>query len=80
MKIKPFAKNMTVLELGDGTEVLFSYQTPVAAYTGDKFYKTEHWYSSTTTGHVNKWLRAEGVINVKHVVTKPQEFFDTLAV
>lgn len=80
MKVKQFAKNMTVLVLNDGTEVLFSYETPVAAYTGSGFVKTERHYSTTTTKHVNNWLREAGVRNVQHVETRPQEFFDTLAV
>jgi len=80
MKIKPYASNMTVLVLNDGTEVLFSYQTPVACYTGSTYYKTERFYSATTSRHVNKWLTDAGVRDVKHVDTQPQEFFDTLAV
>lgn len=79
MKIKPYASNMTVLELNDGTEVLFSYQTPVACYTGSTFYKTERFYSATTTRHVNKWLSDAGVRDVKHVETQPQDFFNSLA-
>ncbi len=31
MKLKQLASNMTELELNNGTRVLFSYETPVAA-------------------------------------------------
>ena len=41
MKIKPIASNMTELVLNDGTQVLFSYETPVAAWIKGKYYKTE---------------------------------------
>ena len=32
MKLRQLKSNMTVLTLNDGTEVLFSYETPVAGY------------------------------------------------
>ena len=63
---------MTELELDDGTTVLFSYETPVACSTVNGWFKTEQWYSRTTTKHVNKWL--EGV----KAQVKPQSFFATL--
>jgi len=63
---------MTELQLDDGTTVLFSYETPVACSTVNGWFKTEQWYSKTTTKHVNKWL--EGV----KAQVKPQSFFATL--
>ena len=64
MKVKNVGSNMTELQLNNGTSVLFSYETPVAAkihnpFFGDHWVKTEQWYSATTTKHVNKWL--EGI-------------------
>lgn len=59
---------------GDFWEVLISYQTPVAAYdkiTG-KHYRTDEWYSVTTTQHISHFL------NGKQAETKPQSFFDQL--
>ena len=57
MKLHSFATNRTLLTFADGTEVFFSYSTPVAGYS-DKlgFVKTNQWYSSTTTRHINKYL------------------------
>ena len=57
MKLHSFATNRTLLTFADGTEVFFSYSTPVAGYS-DKlgFVKTKQWYSSTTTRHINKYL------------------------
>jgi hypothetical protein len=63
---------MTELELDDGTTILFSYETPVACSTVNGWFKTEQWYSRTTTKHVNKWL--EGI----KAQVKPQSFFATL--
>ena len=57
MKLHSFATNRTLLTFADGTEVFFSYSTPVAGYSNKLgFVKTKQWYSSTTTRHINKYL------------------------
>ena len=58
MKLHSFATNRTLLTFDDGTEVFFSYQTPVAGYskTLHGYFRTNAWYSSTTTRHINKYL------------------------
>ena len=57
MKLHSFATNRTLLTFDDGTEVFFSYETPVAGYSNNLGYvKTKSWYSSTTTRPVNKYL------------------------
>ena len=57
MKLHSFATNRTLLTFADGTEVFFSYSTPVAGYKPNIGYvKTNQWYSSTTTRHINKYL------------------------
>jgi hypothetical protein len=70
MRIKPIASNMTELVLNDGTQVLFSYQTPVASWKDGQFFKTERKWSNTTTRHINKWADC--------AISKPQEYFDNL--
>lgn len=59
MKLRQLASNMTELVLNDGTRVLFSYETPVAfskiTELGRETYKTNQYYSRTTTKHINKW-------------------------
>ena len=59
MKLIPLASNQNQLELNDGTVILFSYKTPVAAFVpyGYGYIRTNHKWSSTTTKHINKWLR-----------------------
>lgn len=65
MKLRPLASNMTELTLNDGTTVLFSYQTPVAAHVpGSGFYRTTGHYSKTTTRHINKWLAGAAAMPV----------------
>ena len=61
MKLTPIAANRTQLNLNDGTEVFFSYETPVAAKLPNYDYiRTATKWSQTTTKHINQWL--EGVI------------------
>jgi len=57
MKLISIAHNMTVLELDNGTEILFSYSTPVAGNNNlSGFFVTEENYSRTTTRHINRYL------------------------
>lgn len=74
MKLRPIASNMTELEIADGTIILFSYETPVAACMGDGigFVRTNEHYSPTTTRHINKWLNGTKALPV------PQRFIDNL--
>ena len=74
MQLRPIASNMTQLDLADGTSVLFSYKTPVAAYLSDqaKYVRTATKWSGTTSRHINKWL--EGV----NATTVDQEILDAL--
>ena len=61
MKLQSIATNRTVLIFNNGTtEVFFSYETPVAGYSDKLGYlKTNEWYSSTTTRHINKYIGAK---------------------
>ena len=60
MQLTPIAANQTQLNLNEGTEVFFSYRTPVAAKLPNYDYiRTATKWSTTTTRHINKWL--EGV-------------------
>ena len=57
MKLKQIAANQTLLTFPNYSEVLFSYETPVAGYHPDLGYvKTNKWYSQTTSKHINKYL------------------------
>ena len=59
MKLNNFASNQTQIELKDGTVILFSYKTPVAAFVpGTGYVRTKTQYSRTTSKHINKWVRA----------------------
>ena len=73
MKLTPIAANQNEVEFTNGTQVFFSYKTPVAAKLPNYDYiRTATKWSQTTTRHINKWL--EGV-NAKEV---KQEVLDNL--
>ena len=60
MQLKTIAANQTQLNLSKGTEIFFSYETPVAAKLPDyEYIRTATKWSVTTSRHINKWL--EGV-------------------
>jgi hypothetical protein len=57
MRVKQVTVTSTEVELADGTCVLFSYSTPVAALVpGKGWIRTEKFYSVTTSKHINRWL------------------------
>ena len=65
MKLRRIGYNQTVVEYNNGSEVFYSYDTPVAARLQDyEYLRTEDFYSKTTTRHINKYL--DGV-NAKKV-------------
>ena len=80
MQIKPIASNMTELTFtpkettayGDFS-VLYSYSTPVAGYSDEGAFRTDQFYSVTTSKHINKYLGGKDV--GKKV---PQSYIDAL--
>ena len=56
MKLTRMSNNVAVLALPEGVEVLFSYDTPIAAFVpGQGYMITSTKYSKTTTKHGNSW-------------------------
>lgn len=75
MKLRNIGSNQTVLSLDNGTEILFSYDTPVAGFVeGYGYVKTDKFHSKTTTKHINSYLGP----SIYGVMIKPQSFFDGL--
>ena len=71
MKLTPIASNMTEVITKDAC-VLFSYSTPVAARTNGMAFRTEKFWSKTTSRHINKWLDGQEAREV------PQSYLDQL--
>ena len=77
MKVKTHGSNITEVIFSNGRSCLFSYETPVAAYIpGEGFFKTNYSWSSTTSRHVNKWLKQVGT---GHAKLMDQSWFDQFA-
>ena len=75
MKLTPIAANQHEVTINDGTQIFFSYRTPVAAYLPQKGYvRTEKFWSVTTSRHINKWLKG-----VNEVTEIEQSVLDNLA-
>ena len=60
LNLKSIGSNMTELEVGN-TSILFSYQTPVAGYDDQGAFRSNDWFSMTTTKHINKYLGGKDV-------------------
>ena len=56
-KIEVLKANVTLLFTDDYT-ILYSYNTPVACMDvrTKKFYRTDEFFSVTTSKHINQWL------------------------
>ena len=60
MKLKTIASNMTELNF-NGMSILFSYKTPVAGWDNKGAFRTNKYYSPTTSKHINKYLGGSDV-------------------
>ena len=74
MKVTPIGLNQTEVSLKNGTVVLFSYGTPVAALYEGNYFKTSYKWSKTTSAHINHWL----VLKCARAEKIAQEFFTEL--
>ena len=72
MKLNNLGNNKAELVTNSGSTVLFSYNTPVAALHEGNYYRTNEFYSVTTSKHINQWL--DGV----KAEEKSPEFFEKL--
>ena len=80
MKVQSIGSNQAEVSLADGTEILFSYGTPVAALVpGKGWIRTAFKHSATTTKHVNAWIRKHrGQYVIDGFATVPQWDLDQL--
>ena len=73
MELNPIGSNQTEVSYASGARVLFSYETPVAAYVpGTGYLRTAKRHSVTTSKHINAWLAGAPAEEY------PQEYFDAL--
>jgi len=60
MKLRQVKSNVTELTIGD-TTIMFSYQTPVAGYDDQGAFRTDQYYSVTTSRQINQYLGGKDV-------------------
>ena len=79
-----FASNMKEYN-GKAATVLYSYNTPVAAFVlgGRAFLRTDAYFSRTTSRHITKWLKhyeQRGLLLGREVRTVPHAMIESLTV
>lgn len=60
MKLRQVKSNVTELTIGD-TTIMFSYQTPVAGYDDQGAFRTDQYYSVTTSRQINQYLGGKDI-------------------
>jgi hypothetical protein len=60
MKLRQVKSNVTELTIGD-TTIMFSYQTPVAGHDDQGAFRTDQYYSVTTSRQINQYLGGKDV-------------------
>ena len=60
MKLNPVGSNMNEIEV-DGKSILSSYKTPVAGYDDLGAFRSEDYFSVTTSKHINKYLGGKDI-------------------
>lgn len=60
LNITKVGSNMSELEVG-GKSILFSYQTPVAGWDDQGAFRSEDFFSVTTSKHINKYLGGKDI-------------------
>ena len=56
MRLERLGANKSLLTLSSGSEIFYTYNTPVAAKFSGEFYKTNEYYSRTTSKHITQYL------------------------
>ena len=55
MKLERLGTSKSLLTLSSGSEIFYSYNTPVACKVSGEFYKTNEYYSRTTSKHITQY-------------------------
>ena len=60
MQLNPLGSNINEIVV-EGKYILFSYKTPVAGWDESGAFRTEDFFSVTTSKHINKYLGGKDV-------------------
>ena len=66
MKLERLGESKTLLTLSSGSEIFYSYNTPVACKVSGEFYKTNEYYSRTTSKHITQYFNGRYAHPVEH--------------
>ena len=59
IKLKPIKHNQNVITVPNGSQILFSYETPVAIISANGYnFITEQFHSVTTSRHINRFMQS----------------------
>ena len=62
MKLERLGTSKSVITLASGSQVFFSYNTPVIVqHSSGRLFQTMEHYSRTTSKHITQFLKAEKV-------------------
>lgn len=76
MQLKQLGPNRTLVTFRDGTEMFFSYQTPVAGRFMGEYFRSVTKFSVTTSKMINEYLRIR--TGATNAVEWPQADIDGL--
>ena len=65
MKLEKIGVSKTLLTLPSGSEIFYSYNTPVACKVSGDLYKTKEYYSKTTCKHITQYLNGRDAEEVE---------------
>ena len=76
MILRQLGSNQTELSLNNGNSIFFSYETPVAGFDSDDgFFKTETYYSKTTSRHINQYFKS---VDDNEIIKVPDSYIVNL--
>ena len=65
MKLERLGTSKSLLTLSSGSEIFYSYNTPVAAKVSGDLYRTKEYYSRTTSKHISQYLNGRNAEEVE---------------
>ena len=65
MKLERLGESKTLLTLSSGSEIFYSYNTPVAAKVSGDLFRTKEYYSRTTLNHITQYLNGRNAEEVE---------------
>ena len=65
MKLERLGTSKSLLTLSSGSEIFYSYNTPVACKVSGDLYRTKEYYSRTTSKHITQYLNGRNAEEVE---------------